>query len=251
MTQTFDYTNGCAIVQDGVIYYSPNCTRSVVIPSCTVFTFDPFRQPRLNSAMFRQPVWRSDGWAWLSFVPLVPSFTFTPFEPLCAMPCIEEVKFSFVGPSGERKRETRFRMNEVDLQSWVKEAKLIVWVARVIQLRYGIPGNLPPKPLSFHFDHAHKTHQIAKRMICISQEWFAIWMGFISYLIAKSVSRVLNGKKDTSSPWFAHSTWEHRELGLSINGQRRTGSVNQLIGITVLFHSIWQGAWCVMGLPKF
>lgn len=160
MTQTFDYTNGCAIVQDGVIYYSPNCTRPVVIPSCPVFASDPFRQPRLNSAMFRQPVWWSDGWAWLSFVPLAPSFTFTPFEPLCAMPRIEEVEFSFVGPSGERKRETRFRMNEVDLQSWVMEAKRIVQVARVIQLRYGIPGNLPPEPLSFHFDRATKLTKL-------------------------------------------------------------------------------------------
>ena len=209
----FDYSNGSVVVQDGVIYYSPNCTRPVVIPSRPVYSApDPFRQPRLNASMFRQPVWWSQGWAWQSFVPLAPSFVFTPFESLCAMPRIEEVIFSFDGPSGEIERETRYRMNESDIQCWVTEEERIVKVARVIQLRYGIPGNLPPKPSSFHFDRAHKSHRVAKRMICIAREWFAIWMGFVSYFIAKSASLVPNGKLDDSSPapdWYNHLRNEH------------------------------------------
>ena len=58
-----------------------------------VFSSNPFWQPCLNASLFRQPVWWSDGWAWQSFVPLVPSFVFTPFKTLCIMPCIEEVTF--------------------------------------------------------------------------------------------------------------------------------------------------------------
>ena len=209
----FDYSNGSAFVQDGVIYYSPNCTRPVVIPSPPVYSVsDPFRQPRLNASMFGQPIWWSYGWAWLSFVPLAPSFAFTPFECLCAMPRIEEVAFSFDGPSGEIQRETRFRMNEYVIQSWVTEEERIVEVAQVIQLRYGIPGNSPPKPSSFHFDRAHKSHRIAKRMICIAREWFAIWMGYVSYLIAKSATLPPNGKPDNSSPapdWYNHLRNKH------------------------------------------
>jgi hypothetical protein len=208
----FDYSNGSAVVQNGIIYYSPNCTRPVVIPSRPVYSSDPFCQPRLNASMFRQPVWWSHGWAWQSFIPLAPSFVFTPFEPLCAMPRIEEVAFSFDGPSGQEQRETRFRMNECDIQCWFMEEERIVKVARVIQLRYGIPGNLPPKPSSFHFDRAHKTHQIAKRMICLSREWFAIWMGHVSYFIAKTASLVPNGEPDDSSPapdWYNHLRNEH------------------------------------------
>ena len=162
--------------------------------------------------MFRQPVWWSQGFTWLSFVPLAPSFIFTPFEPLCRMPRIEEVAFSFDGPSGQIQRETRFRMNEYDIWSWGMEEERIVKVARVIQLRYGISGSLPPKPSSFHFDRAHKTHRFAKRMICLSREWFAIWMGYVSYLIAKTVSLVPNGKPDNSSPapdWYNHLRNEH------------------------------------------
>ena len=162
--------------------------------------------------MFRQPVWWSQHWAWQSFVPLAPSFVFTPFEPLCTMPRIEEVTFSYGEPLGEIRRETRFRMNEDDIQRWFREEELIVKLARVIQLRYGIPGSLPPKPSLFHFDRAHKTHRVAKRMICISREWFAIWMGYVSYLIAKSASLVPNGQPDNSSPapdWYNHLLNEH------------------------------------------
>ena len=188
MAPTFDYSNGSAVVQDGMIYYSPNCTRPVNIPLCPVYSSDPFHQPRLNASMFKQPVWWSYGWAWLSFVPLSPSFVFTPFSPLCSMPHIEEVTFSYPGQSGETRRETRFRMNEDDIQRWVLEEKLIIQVAHVIQLRYGISSSLPPEPSSFRYTLAHKTHKVTKRMIHVSCEWFAICMGFVSCLIAKTAS---------------------------------------------------------------
>ena len=208
MAQTFDYSNGSAVVQGGIIYYSPNCTRPVVIPSRPVYSSDPFRNRRLDASMFKQPVWWSDGWAWQSFIPLSPSFVFTPFEPLCAMPRIEEVTFTYTNEQSEDiRRETRFRMNEDDIRRWSLEEKRIIQVARAIQLRYGISATLPPEPSSFHFDRAHKTHKVAKHMICLSREWFAIWMGFVSYLIAKTASRTPSGELDQSSPapdWYNH-----------------------------------------------
>ena len=93
----FDYTNRSAIIQHGVIYYLPNCTWLVVIPPHPMYSSDPFCQPCLNSTMFKQPVWWSHEWAWQSFIPLAPSFTLSPFGSLCAMPHIEEVRFSSPG----------------------------------------------------------------------------------------------------------------------------------------------------------
>ena len=139
----FDYSNRSAIIQDSAIYYSPNCTQPVVIPSRPVYSGpDPFRQPHLNASMLRQPVWWSYGWGWQSFIPLAPSFVFTSFASLCAMPHIEEVAFSFDGPSREIERETRYRINKYNIQCWVADEEHIVKVASIIQLRYGIPGNL-------------------------------------------------------------------------------------------------------------
>jgi hypothetical protein len=44
-------------------------------------------------------------------------------------------------------------------------------------------------------------------MICVAREWFAIWMGYVSFLIAKTKILVLNGELDRSSPapdWYNH-----------------------------------------------
>ena len=69
-------------------------------------------------------------------------------------------------------------MNKYDIQHWVMEEKCIIQIAHIIQLHYGISGTLPlDTSSSFHLDHAHKTQQIVKHMICLAKEWFAFWMG--------------------------------------------------------------------------
>lgn len=201
----FDYSKGRVVIQHGMIFYSPNCNRPVDISPQPNYSFDPFKQPRLNASMFKQPVWWIEGWAWQSFIPLAPSFLFTPFESLCAMPRIEEVKSSIFEESGQRRTQTTFRMPEDDVRAWRREEDRLVKLAHAIKLRYGISANAPPPPSSFHFDRAHKSHSIAKRMICVAREWFAIWMGYVSYLIAKTKILVPNGELDRSSPapdWY-------------------------------------------------
>jgi hypothetical protein len=84
----------------------------------------------------------------------------------------------------------------------------------VIQLRYGISSSLPPEPSSFHYNRAHKTRKVAKRMIYLSREWFAIWMGLVSYLIAKTASRVPNSEvtvdmSSLSPDWYNHLLKKH------------------------------------------
>ncbi|KDR84218.1 hypothetical protein GALMADRAFT_133568 [Galerina marginata CBS 339.88] len=202
---TFDYSNGRVSVQHGMIFYSPNCSRAVDLPKQRTYSSDLFEHRCLNTSMFKQPVWWSQGWAWLSFIPLSPSFLFTPFEPLCEMPHIEEVDFCFTTPSGESQSEIRFRMSEEDIARWIKEERRIVKLAHTIKLCYGISANAPPKPSSFHFDRAHKSHSIAKRMICLAREWFVIWMGYLSYIIAKTDILIPNGTQDDSTPapdWY-------------------------------------------------
>ena len=201
----FDHTNSSVVIQHETIFYLPNCSRAVDLPRQTTHVQDPFKQPWLNSLMFKQPIWWSGGWAWLSFILLAPSFLFTPFEPLCYMPCIEEVDFSFIDLSGRSCSEVCFRMAEADITRWIKEKQCIVQLTYFVKLHYGIWANTPPKPSLFHYDHAHKSHSIAKHMICLAREWFAIWMEHLSYIIAKTETLVLNGKQDVSTPppdWY-------------------------------------------------
>ena len=107
---TFDYLqNGHVFLQDGTIYYSPNCSRLAVIPPHTVNTSSPFNQPRLNASVFKQPIWWSEFFGWLRFILLAPSFTSAPFTLFSWMPRIEKVEVTFHLPSGLEAKQTRFK----------------------------------------------------------------------------------------------------------------------------------------------
>jgi hypothetical protein len=179
----FDYKkNGIVFVQDGTIFYSPNCSRLAKIPpSCNN---EPFNQAHLDISMFKQPVWWSVFWGWQSFIPLSPSFTSSPFETFCWMPRIQAVDIYRTMPSGETKLEKKFQMAEDDIYNWKRRESLITNAAQVIRLQYKISGNSPPLPSSFHYDKPHKSFNVAKRMITVSRDSFVIWMGFLSYIIS-------------------------------------------------------------------
>jgi hypothetical protein len=179
----FDYKkNGIVFVQDGTIFYSPNCSRLAKIPpSCNN---EPFNQAHLDISMFKQPVWWSVFWGWQSFIPLSPSFTSSPFETFCWMPRIQAVDIYRTMPSGETKLEKKFQMAEDDIYNWKRRESLITNAAQVIRLQYKISGNTPPLPSSFHYDKPHKSFNVAKRMITVSRDSFVIWMGFLSYIIS-------------------------------------------------------------------
>ena len=180
---SFDYRNNRYVfLHDGTIFYSPNCNRPALIPPETANSSPPFNQPRLNADMFKQPIWWSEFWGWISFIPLAPSFTSTPFALFSWMPRIEKVEVRFILPSGLEEKETRFQMSLDDIYQWKKSEKLVVEASRRIQLFFGIQGNSPPEPSMFHYDRPHRSHAVAKRMISVSRNWFMVWMGFLSYL---------------------------------------------------------------------
>ncbi|KAF8801035.1 hypothetical protein BYT27DRAFT_7311486, partial [Phlegmacium glaucopus] len=197
---SFDYSNnGCVLLQDGTIFYSPNCNRPVIIPPHTPYSSSPFTQPRLNASMLKQPIWWSEFWGWVSFIPLALSFTSTPFALFSWMPRIEQVEVRFHLPSRLEAKETWFKMCLDDIYLWKKSKELVVEAARRIQLFFGIQGNAPPTPSTFRYDCPHKSHAVTKRMISASRDWFIVWMGFLSYLI----SRVELCHRDARPPLLA------------------------------------------------
>ena len=82
-------------IQGFMIFHSPNCSRPAIIPPQTNYSSPPFNQPHLNSSMFKQPIWWTEFWGWLSFIPLAPSFTSTPFMLFSWTFQIEQVEVSF------------------------------------------------------------------------------------------------------------------------------------------------------------
>jgi hypothetical protein len=179
----FDWSQGRAFVQEGTIFYSPNCSRTVLIPA-RASTLSPFETNRLEASLFKQPVWWTDVYGWQSFIPLAPSYTSSPFEPFVWMPRIVEVDVPVDPLSMSEKQERRFVMHPEDCFVWTERERLLTEAAERIRIWYKIPGNLPPPPSKFNYSQAHKSRRIAKKMISLARDWFGVWMGFVSYLIA-------------------------------------------------------------------
>ncbi|KAF8189076.1 hypothetical protein BJ912DRAFT_1106291, partial [Pholiota molesta] len=207
----FDWSQGHAFVQEGTIFYSPNCSRTVLIPT-EASTHSPFNLKHLDASEFKQPVWWTDVYGWQSFIPLAPSYTSSPFEPFCWMPRIVEVSALVDPKSASGIRERRYEMHPDDCIVWTKREKLLVEAAELIRIWFKIPGNMPPPPSRFNYSRAHKSYRIAKRMISLARDWFAVWMGFVSYLIACTErfgpsASPLYSRPDSDSPF---PVWYHR-----------------------------------------
>ncbi|KAF8178734.1 hypothetical protein BJ912DRAFT_929879 [Pholiota molesta] len=188
---TIDFTNGRAFVQEGVLYYSPNSKRSIIVRESP--TSDPFASKKrvlLDADMFTQPCWWTVSWGWMSFIPLAPSFTSTPFEPFCWMPRISETRLLVKGVDGTEKWEIRFKMSDEDIYKWKVREQQIIEAANKIRLihgiTHGISANFPPSPSDFHYDCPHRSFRVARRMITLARDWFAIWMGLLGFLIAQA-----------------------------------------------------------------
>jgi hypothetical protein len=194
-----DFSKGTTFVQNGILYYSPNCTRPVVIPPQTNHTTSPFNVPRLSASLFRQPIWWSSLWGWVGFIPMAPSFISIPFEPFCWMPVIEK-------HAPLDHLPTRYRMRQTDVDVWKAKEDLVICAARLIKLKYGISAMSPPRPLSFGYDQYHKSANMTRRLISVTRNWFGIWMGFLSYLVARSQTDEYNqGDPNTPVPcWYQH-----------------------------------------------
>lgn len=205
--QTFDYKkDGIVFVQNGTIFYSPNCSRLIKVPPTSIG--DPFNHRKLDISMFKQPVWWSSFWGWQSFIPLSPSFTSAPFEVFCWMPQVAVHDIFTKTASGEQTLERRYQMSDVDVLNWKHHEDLITNTAHIIQLQFKISSNKPPLPSSFHYDKPHKSFNVAKKMITLSRNWFIIWMGFLSYIISQTKLRTPNSLAvPTPSPlpmWYEY-----------------------------------------------
>ncbi|KAF8180869.1 hypothetical protein BJ912DRAFT_929191 [Pholiota molesta] len=177
-----DWSQAGAFVQDGTIFYSPNCSRTVVIPPHAT-TQSPFCHDVLDTKDFKQPVWWTDVYGWQSFIPTSPSYTASPFEPFCWMLRIIQVN---VWKSSQHVK--RYQMHDDDIFAWRDREKLLTEAAELIRIWFKIPGNMPPPPSNFGYAGIHNTRADAVECITVARNWLGVWMGFLSYLIARSKS---------------------------------------------------------------
>src|ERR1700689_5018905 len=144
---TFDFSKGRAFVQEGVLYYSPNCSRPVVIPRNDSLPFGP----GFDMSRFKQPAWWSPQFGWQSFIPLSPSFTSLPFENLCWMPKIVQQDVMGGRKNGTQAVDKQFLMSSKDVENWMRIENHLVRASELLGHKISEPASPPPLPSSFGF----------------------------------------------------------------------------------------------------
>lgn len=106
--------------------------------------------------------------------------------------------------SGAQKR---FRMHGEDLYAWEMIEDNLYRASECLRFDFAIPGVTPPLPSKFGYSQGYRSKADAEKTINLSRDWFSIWMGFLSYLIAQV--QIYGYSRDTEKThplpfWYRH-----------------------------------------------
>jgi hypothetical protein len=168
-----DRTQGRVLVIDGDIFYSPNSSRCIEAPP-PISLSNIFNYPSVCLADFSQPRWWTSEFGWLSFLPLKPSFSEIPFD------CLECIPYFCEVVDGDRYRfNSRVGARWSDLDFFLLHATSCL--AKSIQ----VPAIRPFSPRAMSYQGAFKSDSATRRQARRSRDWFVVWIGMLSYLIAE------------------------------------------------------------------
>ncbi|PPQ87862.1 hypothetical protein CVT24_005037, partial [Panaeolus cyanescens] len=171
-----------AILDNDVVYYSPNSTAIVPVPA--VKDANQYRFERRDCDFFRfvQPQWWTEAYGWISFVP-VDRFSLNGyFEPL--------QRSSAVAVHNDQNEFLGWGLADGVSAEWVKLEDEIFSLYFVLAKR--LQWKPPIKPTPVHFLGPHKLHKqksAALHHISRCRQWMSMWIGLLSYTIAVTQSR--------------------------------------------------------------
>lgn len=190
---------GKAHIIDGDVYYSPNCTKKLTsIPTVVRNKIDinPFYPggrsvslATVDDVLRPGPRPWSKAFGWLAFIPLRPSYTSHPFDRLASVNVPIEV-------SGN---ERGYIAPENLVASW-KELEDNIY-GSVMALKTGghIAMVLPFRPSSRGLSGIGNSPKDMLYRVKSARDWFTIWMGALSYLIASANLIDYNSFEDCAS----------------------------------------------------
>jgi len=174
-------TRGRVHVINGTIFYSPNSSVDVGSPvGDGHYDGYIFRGFSRSIEDFNKPRWWSDAYGWLSFLPLRPSFSGTPFDRLNVFPPIVR---------GERG----YRLRQDVVESWGRLENKMIYAAVFMRKRYRqlfvnkygpLPCLHPPPPSDLGYHLEYRNVRDARTQINLARDWFVMWMGLLSFIVA-------------------------------------------------------------------
>lgn len=209
-----DHSRGRAFISQGVIYYSPNCTRQVEVPA----RFDgSYRFEKRNAYLnrFQTPEWWTTPYGFLSFVPLLPSFSGAAFG--CLRDIVSAIEEEWY-PNYEE-----YSMEAEKATQWLELETGLMQIISLLRRKFLVGAALNPIPPSLlGFREKFKTRRFAISRVTASRDWFVIWMGLVSFIIAHIEFLELN---HAIPDWFQYLV----DTGISqpwLNGFYQSGLCN-------------------------
>ena len=170
-------TSRCfAFLHDGVIYYSPNCDRHVIVPPRTDPNRYQFAKENARLDRFQHPQWWTRPYGYLAFVPLIPYFDGTIFG------CLREI-VAHVYPW---EYDGKFALRPEKAAEWKDLEDLLLFVVALLKdnKKYLLGPSLNPvAPSCLGYHLPCNTLRAARLRVLTGRDWFVIWMGQLSFLL--------------------------------------------------------------------
>ena len=209
-----DHSRGRAFISEGVIFYSPNSTRQVMVPARRDNSYR-FHKRDAYLNRFQTPEWWTLPYGYLCCVPLLPSFNGAAFG------CLRDILSTVEGTVYPTHEE--YFMSSGKATEWLNLETNLIQISFLLRQKFLVGAALNPIPPSLlGFRERFRTRRYALSRFIASRDWFVIWMGFLSFTIAQIEFTAL--KHDIPN-WYSYLV-EKDISQVWLNGIHQSGICN-------------------------
>lgn len=146
---------------------------------------------------FRQPLWWTKAFGWTSFISRTSPSYHPPFDVISI-------------PRPTRAASGQFGMPLPIAGSWNKLERDIKDAVVYLTAEFSIPAVCPYMPFALGYSRSYSTLGDAFRSARLAGDWFVIWQGLLSYVIARTFDKARGKKKEDGyqqSPPLPYPSW--------------------------------------------
>ena len=178
------HSGGSAFIAEGVIYYSPNSARQVLLPTRYDDSYR-FYKASAHIDRFRAPEWWTVPYGFLGFVPLLPLFNGVVFG--CLRDILSTVEEKICNDN------VVYVMSSNHAAAWLELESTLIRICSLLRNKFLVsPALTPPAPSFYGLQRTFSSARAARLCITACRDWFVVWMGLLSFIISEIQFRSLS-----------------------------------------------------------
>ncbi|KAF8055372.1 hypothetical protein FPV67DRAFT_1680475 [Lyophyllum atratum] len=143
--------------------------------------FTIFHRNNAVAEIYHQPRWWTQSFGWVSFTPTLPHYTGPLLSRLARVPTDLDMY-------SENGRELGYMIPESMQESWSRLESYLAYATALITKEYTLAAVRPFSPWALGYLKGRYSRSRAVALAVQSRNWFSLWMGLASYLIAEAES---------------------------------------------------------------